>query len=891
MSAPILATKLYIPPPRPKIVPRPRLVERLNEELAAGCKLTLISASAGFGKTTLVSEWIANCGRQVAWLSLDERDCDSLRFLSYLVAALQTINPGIGRGLLAVLQSSEPPGAEAVLTNLLNEITTLPDNPSAGSGQGFILVLDDYHLVDSKPVDQAIAFLLEHQPPQMHLVIATREDPSLPLPRLRARGQCTELRAADLRFSPAEVAEFLNRVMRLNLSDGDVAALESRTEGWIAGLQMAALSMQGHPDASSFIQSFTGSHRFVLDYLLEEVLQRQPIAVQAFLLRTSILERLCSPLCEAVLKAPVNSGQETLEYIERANLFIIPLDNERRWYRYHHLFADLLRKRLGQSLAPEEITKLQIDASEWYENNGLILDAFRHAAAANDIERAVRLMESKKMPIHLRGAAMAILDWLESLPKTLLDARPALWWKQAAILLMIGQPMDVEEKLQAIETALASATLPNAELDDTNRRDLIGKIAAARANVAQVQGQTEIILVQARRALEYLHPNDLNNRSMAIRSLGFAYFSRGNITDASRAYTEALSLGQDSEDIINILLASIRLGQIQETVNQYTLASENYRRVLLRIDDYSPPNAPLAYLGLARIYYERNDINAAEQYGEQSLQLARQYDQVHDRLIQSELFLARLRLVRKDAVGAAHILSQAEQTARQKFTVDLPDVVAAQVLFHLHEGNTDAAFQLIQQYDLPVMLARVLIAQGDPSAALAVLEPQRQEIEAKGLVNRLLRVMVLQSIALYAHGEKEKALELLGEVLARTEPEGFIRLFVDEGPRMAELLSAAGAQGIRPGYVNKLLAAFAAEPKEQRPTASVPSSSMLVEPLTARELEVLRLIAAGLSNQEICVRLFLALDTVKGHNRRIFEKLQVQRRTEAIARARELGLL
>ena len=322
---------------------------------------------------------------------------------------------------------------------------------------------------------------------------------------------------------------------------------------------------------------------------------------------------------------------------------------------------------------------------------------------------------------------------------------------------MIGQPMDVEVKLQAIEAALASATLPDAKLDDTNRRDLIGRIAAARANVAQLQGQTEIILVQARRALEYLHPDNLNDRHMAIRSLGFAYFAQGNITEAGRAYTEALSLGQASEDIINILLASIRLGQIQETVNQYTLAAETYRRVLQRIDDYSPPSAPLAYLGLARICYERNDLNAAEQYGEQSLQLARQYDQVHDRLIQSELFLVRLHLARKDAVGAAHTLSQAEQTARQKFNVDLPDVAAAQVLFHLHEGNIDAAFQLTRQYDIPVMLARVLIAQDDPSAALAVLEPLRQEAEAKGLANRLLRVMILQSIALYAHGEKEKA--------------------------------------------------------------------------------------------------------------------------------------
>jgi LuxR family maltose regulon positive regulatory protein len=893
MSTTILATKLYVPPPRSKIVLRAQLIERLNEGLSSGRKLTLISAPAGFGKTTLVSEWIAaltpsplpmgeGLGVRVAWLSLDEGDNDPARFISYLVKALQTIQAGIGEGLLAALQSPQPLQIETILTTLLNEISTIPEN--------FLLILDDYHSIDSQPVDQSLAFLIEHQPPQMHLLIATREDPHLPLSRLRARGQLTELRATDLRFSPAEAAEFLNRVMGLDLSAEDVTALDMRTEGWIAGLQLAAISMRGHKDAYGFIQSFTGSHRFVMDYLLEEVLHQQSESIQVFLLRTSILDRMCAALCEAVLRAPAGSGQATLEYLERTNLFIVPQDNERRWYRYHHLFGDLLRKRLGQNLTPEGIAELHIHASEWYENNDLMLEAFRHAAAANDIELAVRLMESKKMPVHLRGTATTILSWLESLPKTLLDARPALWWKQAAILLMIGQPMGVEEKLQAIEAALASTGLPVAGMDEPSR-DLVGKIAAARANIAQLRGQTEIILVQARRALEYLHPNDLNNRSMAIRSMGFAYYQKDDLAEAGRAYAEALSLGQASEDIINILLASIRLGQIQETVNQYTLAAETYRRVLQRIDDYSPPSAPLAYLGLARFYYEQNDLDAAEQYGEQSLQLARQYDQVHDRLIQSELFLARLHLVRKDAVGAAHILSQAEQTARQKFTVTLPDVAAAQVMFHLHEGNIDAALQLTRQYNLPVMLARVLIAQHDPSAALAVLEPQRQEVEAKGLENRLLRVMIVQSIALYAHGEKEKAVELLGEVLARAEPEGFIRLFVDEGDAMAELLSAAVAQGIRPDYVGKLLAAFKGEMKNEQPTASAPGSSFLIEPLSQRELEILKLIAQGLSNREIGERLFLALDTIKGHNRKIFDKLEVQSRTEAIARARELGLL
>ncbi len=892
MSALILATKLYIPSLRPGVVSRPRLIERLNEGLARGCKLSLISAAAGFGKTTTVSEWIAGCGKPAAWVSLDKEDNDPARFISYLIAALQTIQAGMGEGLLAALQSPQPPHAEAVLTALLNEISVIP--------APFLLVLDDYHAIDSQPVDQSLAFLVEHQPPQMHLVIATREDPHLPLARLRARGQLNELRAADLRFTPAEAAEFLNRVMNLNLSAAEIAALENRTEGWIAGLQLAAISMQGHPDTASFIQSFTGSHRFVLDYLMEEVLNQQPEDIQSFLLHTSILGRLCGPLCEAVF--PNSPGQETLAYLEHANLFVVPLDDERCWYRYHHLFAELLRQRLSQNLPPPSspplggteggrVAELHIRASQWYEDQGLEFEAFRHAAAANDSERAERLMESKGMPLHLPGVATVILNWLESLPRTLLDARPALWWKQAALMLVLGLTTGVEEKLQATEAALASTIPPHGELDDTTR-NLIGKIAVARATLAQTQAHTETILVQARRALEYLHPGNLSYRSTATRTLGFAYYLQNDRAGAGRAYAEALSLAQAAGDTTNSLLASIRLGQIQEQENQLYLAAETYQHVLQLIGDYSPPNSPVACLGLARIYYEWNDLTAAEQYGEKSLQLAKQYDQVIDRVILSELFLARLKLARGDVVDATLILSQAEQTALQKnYTFRLPDIAAAQALIHLRQGDIGEAAQIARQHDLPGVQAHVLIAQNDPPAALAILEPLLQQLEAKGLSDRLLWVMAVKSVALYVNGEQETAVKLLDEVLAMAEPGGCIRLFLDEGTRMAELLSAAAAQGVRPGYVNKLLAAFAAEPKKQKTAASVPGASSLVEPLSPRELEVLGLIAQGFSNQEIGQRLFLALDTVKGHNRRIFDKLQVQRRTEAIARARELGLL
>ena len=879
MSTPILATKLYIPPPRVKIVLRPRLIEQLNKGLISGHKLTIISASAGFGKTTLVSEWIAGCERPVAWLSLDEGDNDPTRFLTYLVTALQKIKENIGAGVLGAIQSHQPPPTESILTNLLNEVAAIPDN--------FILVLDDYHVIDSKPVDNALTFLVEHLPPQMHLVIATREDPPLPLARLRVRGQLTELRAADLRFTPAEAAEFLNQMMGLNLSAEDIAALETRTEGWIAGLQLAALSMQGHAsrDTTSFIKSFTGSHHFVLDYLIEEVLGQQSESVQTFLLRTSILDRLCGPLCDAVLGSPSAYGQETLEYLERANLFIVPLDNERRWYRYHHLFRDLLRQRLGQSLTPEAIAQDHVRASEWYENNSLMLEAFRHATAADDVERAERLIRSKEMPLYLRDVATAVLNWLTALPPTMLDAKPWLRVRSATLALMAGQTTGVEEKLQAAERALQNIE------PDTVTRDLIGQVACARATLALTRYEPEVMLTQARRALEYLHPDNLTFRFTANWALASASILRGDRATAAKASMEGISISQKSGDVFSTILATTNLGMVQESENQLYLAAETYRSILPLFGDHPQPNAAEAYLGLAHIYYEWNDLESAEQHGEQSLQLARQYDRMIDRFIVSEVLLSRLKLARGDVDGAATLLAQTEQSARrQNFLLRMPEIAAAQVLVLLRQGNLNAAVDLTQTHELPLSRARVLLAQGDISAALAVLEPLRQQMEAKGWVDEQLKAMVLQAVALHAHGEEDKAVQLLGDALALAEPGGFIRTFVDEGLPMDQLLSEAASRGGNQNYIGKLLAAFADETKDERRTTEA-SPSSTVESLSQRELEVLQLIAQGLSNHEIGKRLFLALDTVKGHNRRIFNKLQVQRRTEAIARARELGLI
>src|SRR5947209_6802962 len=703
MSTPILATKLYIPRLRPNVVIRPRLLERLNEGLHR--KLTLIAAPAGFGKTTLVSEWVEGIERpgarraRTAWLSLDEGDSDPPLFLTYLVAALRTIAATLGEGVLGMLRSPQPPPTEAILTALLNEITTIPDN--------FVFVLDDYHVIEAKAIDHALTYLVDHLPPHMHLVIVTREDPQLPLARLRARGQLTELRATDLGFTPPEAAEFLNQGMGLNLSAEDIAALEKRTEGWIAGLQLAALSLQGQQDATGFIKSFTGSHHFVLDYLVEEVLGQQSERVQRFLLRTSILDRMSGPLCDAVVLDPSISGQATLEDLEHANLFIIPLDDERRWYRYHHLFADLLRQRLHQSIASSpadaqsQVNELHIRASVWYEDHGLEIEAFHHAAAAHDVERAARLVKGDGMPLHFRGAVTPVLHWLKSLPKTVLDARPSLWVMYASALSMTGQLTDVEPKLQAAEAALQGA-----EPDDQTR-NLVGHIAAIRAMLASAENQVETIIAQSRRALEYLHPDNLPVRTATIWKLGIAYQFQGDRAAASRAYSEAISISQASGNIIINLWATVGLGNVQETENQPYPAAQAYRRVLQLAGDLPQPAACEAHLGLARICYEWNDLDAAQQHGQQSVQLARQIENT-DRLVACEVLLARLKLAQGDAVGAAALLAEAGQSARQQnFVHRMPEVAAAQVLTLPHQGHLAAAAPLAQAPEIPISRARV----------------------------------------------------------------------------------------------------------------------------------------------------------------------------------------
>lgn len=872
MPTPILSTKLYIPPLRTNGVRRPRLIERLNNGLRG--RLTLVSAPAGFGKTTLVSAWAADCGRPVAWLSLGEDDSDPARFLTYVIAALQTIDAGLGSGVLASLQAPQAPPPDAVLTVLVNEITANPHE--------MLLVLDDYHTIESQDVDKALAFLVEHLPPQLHLVIATREDPTLPLARLRVRGQVNEIRAADLRFTHAEAADFLNLAMGLKLSEADVHALELRTEGWIAGLQLAALSMHGLDEPSGFIASFTGSHRFVLDYLLEEVLNRQPESAQHFLLQTSILERLCGPLCDSLLLAPSGTGQTMLGQLEHANLFIVPLDSERRWYRYHHLFGDLLRQRLLQT---SDATRLHLRASQWYEDHGLDLEAFQHAAAANDIDRAARLVLGDEMPLFFRGGVVPVLHWLESLPAPELDARPALRVMHASARLFISSVAGVEENLQAAEKALQHA------VDDAYNRNLIGHIALIRATVGVSQRDAETVYTQSQRALEYLHPDNLPMRTATIWTMGVAKNLQGDRAAAERAFRESLAHSEAIGHFIIIIMSSIGLGDVLEADNQLGQARDMFQHALQRAGEPPLPVLCEAHRGLARITYQWNDLDAAQHHAEQSVRLGRQIAN-SDWFSGGEILLARIRLARGDAASAMAMLSETEQRVRrQHFVHWLPMIAATQIEALLQAGQITDAAKLSQAFDLPISKARVHLAQGNPKAALTGLAAARADAEAKGWADERLRLMAVQAVALHADGQQKAAQHLIDDILTLAAPGGCIRLFVDEGRVMYDLIAEAAPRKRLPEYTAQLLEAFEAGGQGKLTPHAMSKNQSLIEPLSPRELEILRLIDQGLSNSQISERLYLALSTVKGHNQSIFGKLQVQRRTEALTRARELGLL
>src|SRR5947209_2079491 len=747
MPTSILATKLYLPRLRPNVVSRPRLIERLNEGLHR--KLTLIAAPAGFGKTTLVSAWVAGCDRQVAWLSLDAGENDPRLFLTYLVAALPRVAATIEEGVLGTLQSSQPPPPEAILTALLNEITTLPDH--------FVLVLDDYHVIDAKAVDRALAFLVEHLPPQMHLVIATREDPHLPLARLRARGHLTELRAADLRFTASEAAAFLNQVMGLSLSAEDIAALEDRTEGWIAGLQLAALSMQGHQDVPGFIRAFAGDHRYIVDYLVEEVLQRQPEPVNSFLLQTSILDRLNGSLCDAVTGQ--EEGSERLEALERGNFFVVPLDDKRHWYRYHHLFAEVLSVHL-MAEQPHQVATLHRRASEWYEHNGSTTNAIRHAMAAEDFARAADLVELA-VPAMLRSRQEAtLLGWLKALPDELVHVRPVLSVGYAGALLVSGELEGVEARLRGAErwldttadrTELAlCSSASSAEMvvvDEAEFRRLPGQIAVYRAGQAQALGDVANTMKYARRALDLVPEDDHLGRGSAAALLGLASWASGDLEAAHRTYAEGMALVHKAGNLSDALGCAIALADIRIVQGRLHEAMRTYERGLQLATEQGAPvlrGSADMHVGMSELYRERDNLHAATQHLLRSKELGERTGLPQNRYRWC-VAMARIREAQGDLDGALDLLYEAERLYMGDFFPNVRPVAASVSRVWVAQGRVGEALGWAREQGLSVSddlsylrelehitLARVLLARSRSDRA------ERSLLEPMGLMERLL---------------------------------------------------------------------------------------------------------------------------------------------------------
>lgn len=895
MVAPILATKLYLPSLRSGMVLRPCLIAHLNDGLAKGSKLTLLSASAGFGKTTLVSEWITSCGKPVAWISLDEGDNDPVRFLSYLIAALQTIKAGFGDGALSILQSHQQPQIEMTLTALLNEISNLPDP--------FLFVLDDYHVIDSKPVDEALAFLVERLPAQMHLVIATREDPPLPLARLRVRGQLTELRAADLQFTPAEASEFLNRVMGLNLSDGDVAALESRTEGWIAGLQLAALSMQGHAsrDAASFIKSFTGSHRFVLDYLIEEVLRQQSEQIQTFLLRTSILDRMCGSLCDAVLLDPSTSGQEILEQLERANLFIVPLDNERRWYRYHHLFGDLLRQRLGQ---PKELPEYHLRASEWYEANNDLAAGFHHAIAANDFERAARLTEAAWQSMERNFQPLAWLGWVKKLPDSAICSRP---W----LCVQIGWAYSDVGETESSETYLKNAERAVEGLGEQEAfKSIPGNIALIRAGNFQIEGNLSETVRYAELAVRLIPEDELLIRAQAAITLGFTQWAVGNVEASLQAIhnwrDDMQKMGNQMYAIASAFAVSdmqVVLGHLREAEN---VLSQTIQQATALGQEAEVVTAH-HHLGLAMIAHERGDEAAFTQ----SMRIAADLGQ-HTTLIDwpHRWNLAQARLKESDGEWGAALqaLDNAERGYVKNPIPIVQPIAAHKARVFLRQGRLDKAqawarergtsltdeASYLGEYE-HLTLARIHLAEDSFTGVHEMLDRLLALAESQKRTGSVIEILLTQALVHQAQGNHPHACAALERALTLTEPENYIRIFVDEGEAMRLLISdlrvtiATRAHSLL-GYIDRILAHFPQLAEDNLQSKIQNRKSEIVEPLSERELEVLKLLRSELSGPEIAERLIVSLNTLRTHTKNIFNKLGVNNRRAAVRRAEELDL-
>lgn len=911
-TGPLLEIKLYAPRWRPGLVRRQRLMERLDQ--AVECKLMLVSAPAGFGKTTLLAEWLkagTSEERPAAWVSLSQSESDPTLFWSYVISALRKVHGGVGESALSWIQSPQPPPIEAVLGTLLNEIGTIAD--------GSVLVLDDYHLIDSQAVHDGVALLLDHLPPQMQLVIVSRADPPLPLSRLRGRGELAELRAADLRFRADEAAGFLNEVMDLELSAEDVGALEARTEGWIAGLQLAALSMQGRDDVAGFIAAFTGDDRYIVDYLVDEVLERQSEPVRSFLLQTSILDRLSGALCDAVTGEP--GGKGMLEALERGDLFVVPLDDQRRWYRYHHLFADVLHA-YSMDEEPERIPLLHRRASEWYKQNGQHADAIRHALAGEDFERAASLIELAWRPMERRRQSARWLEWAKALPDALVLARPVLSVAFARALMDGGELEAGEARLRDAERWLDAPAdageRPGVRapemvvVDEEEFLPLRATIAAARAFHAQAVGDVPGTLTHAQRALDLLPDGDQLRRGSPAALLGIAYWNKGDLEAADRSLSDAMVRAQAAGDgqfaiTATYVLAQIRMGRGQ--LDGALKACEQALQLAADQGEAALRGTADVHTGLSELRREQGDLGAAAEHLLTSKQLGEQTPLPHAPYRWS-VAQARLRASQGELDGALTLLDEAERRYVRGPVPDTRPVAALRTQMWVTQGrladardwardrklSVDDELSYLREFE-HVTLVRMLIAGyrhqgGDGSIrdAVGLLERLLQAAERGERTGSVIEILVLQALAQEARGEIAAGLPALERALSLGEPEGYVRIFVDEGETMRDLLRHAVTAGISGAYARRVLAGFD-ERVQSVSTAMEVAATPLVEPLTVREVEILRLVAAGMRNQEIADHLFIRLPTVKRHIANAYGKLGVGHRTAAVARANELSLL
>lgn len=899
-SAPlILATKLYPPELWAGHVPRPRLVARLRE----GCPLTLISAPPGFGKSALIAEWQA---RQepplpLAWVALDPDDNDVVRFLTYVCTALGRATPGLGGGALALLQGATPPPAGLVLTTLINELSDLAAE--------CILVLDDYHVITARPVHEALIFLLDHLPSGVRIILTSRADPPLPLARWRVRGRLAEIRAQDLRFTTEEASEFLTRLAGHRLTADAVAALERRTEGWIAGLQLAALSLKDEADPEAFVAAFGGSHRYVLDYLMEEVFQRQPPAVQAFLLSTAVLDRMCAPLCDAVLDrksgprrqpADTTPSSELLEQLERGNLFVVALDGERQWFRYHQLFAEALRNRLrhGQGAA---IAGLHQRASTWYAANGWIGEAVHHAVQAGDHDAAARLIGSHGTGVFMRGQVARLARWLDQVPSAVRRGHPPLNLLRALTAMAGGHYAAVEPCLLEIEAALG-------EEPDWDSPDLRGQVMALRAAALSflLDPRALELVQQALPQLPEAHPL----RPVLLMGLGNAHYARGDLVAALATLQQTLaSLPEDDRvvswrvglrvTLVFVLMAQGCLRQADRVAHETAALTEAVPLL---------PGSALLQAQLGALAYERGDLEAAERRLARSLELARSIEG-YTAEVYARSWLASVRQAQGEPSQALEQMDRAEALARQHqpTPATLNSLAGRRAYLWLAQGDLAAAAswatsQAAAEPGRPLSpfdthrlaLARVLIAQGEYVAAHQAAAVLLQAAEAKGQGLMVLRALILLALAQAGHSQRAEAAGCLERALILAEEQGYVRTFLDEGPALQRLLadysSHSGPAHLR-AYAEHLLGAFAAGTAPPPAPPARPATAELIEPLSPRELEVLRLVADGYNNPEIAAQLVVGVSTIKKHINAIFGKLGVTHRAQAVARARGLGLL